>query len=130
MLKIKHKNCVSSQLWQREQREQQCRREQTEPAVSAGRWQVANVQFRRGWILSSSESRAELRSPAAGQHEPPRLILQHERPGHAEPPAPTPAPAPRLHTGTSDFQSGGPGLLSHYDWNSIYFFVVLFYTEQ
>lgn len=105
--------CVSPRLWQREQREQQRRSEQTEPAVSFGRRQVANVQLRRGRVLSSSESRAELRSAAAGQHEPPRLLLQHERPGHAEPSAPAPAPAPRLHTGTSDLQPGGPGLLSH-----------------
>lgn len=100
--------------FQREQRKQQRRRQQTEPAVSSGRREVAHVQL-GGRVFSTPESGPELCAFAPGQHEPPRgLRLPHVRPGgpaagaqHAR----TPAPAAGLLVGTSNLQPCGFGLL-------------------
>lgn len=100
--------------FQREQWKQQRRRQQTEPAVPAGRRKVPHVQL-GGRVFSTSEPRPELSAFASGQHEPPRgLRLPHVRPGgptagaqHAR----TPAPTAGLLVGTSNLQSCGFGLL-------------------
>lgn len=99
---------------QREQRKQQRRRQQTEPALPSGWRKVPHVQL-GGRVFSPPESRPELCALASGQHEPPRgLLLPHVRPGgptagarHAR----TPAPAAGLLVGTSNLQSCGFGLL-------------------
>lgn len=99
---------------QGEQRKQQRRRQQTEPAVPAGRRKIAHVQL-GGRIFSPSEPRPELCAFAPGQHGPPRgLRVLHARPGgptvgarHAR----TPAPAAGLLVGTPNLQPCGFGLL-------------------
>ena len=101
-------------IFQREQWKQQRRRQQTEPAVPAGRRKVSHVQL-GGRVFSTSESRPELSAFASGQHEPPgSLRVLHVRPGgptagaqHAR----TPAPTAGLLVGTSNLQSCGFGLL-------------------
>lgn len=100
--------------FQREQWKQQRRRQQTEPAVPAGRRKVSHVQL-GGRVFSTAEPRPELSAFASGQHEPPRgLRLLHVRFGcstagaqHAR----TPAPTAGLLVGTSNLQSCGFGLL-------------------
>ncbi len=100
--------------FQREQWKQQRRRQQTEPAVPAGRRKVSHVQL-GGRVFSTSEPRPELSAFASGQHESPRgLRLPHVRPGgptagaqHAR----TPASTAGLLVGTSNLQSCGFGLL-------------------
>lgn len=52
-------------LSQREQREQQLGRQQTEPAVTAGRREVPHVQL-GGRVLTPAEPRPEQRAPAPG----------------------------------------------------------------
>jgi len=99
---------------QGEQWKQQRRRQQTEPAVPAGRRKVSHVQL-GGRVFSTPEPRPELSAYASGQHEPPRgLRVPHVRPGaptagaqHAR----TPAPTAGLLVGTSNLQPCGFGLL-------------------
>lgn len=100
--------------FQGEQRKQQRRRQQTEPAVPSRRRKVSHVQL-GGRVFSTSEPRPELSAFASGQHEPPRgLRLPHVRTGgptagarHAR----TPTPTAGLFVGTSNLQSCGFGLL-------------------
>lgn len=100
--------------FQREQWKQQRRRQQTEPAVPAGRRKVSHVQL-GGRVFSTAEPRPELSAFTSGQHEPPGgLRLLHVRFGgsaagaqHAR----TPAPTAGLLVGTSNLQSCGFGLL-------------------
>ena len=100
--------------FQGKQWKQQQRQQQTEPAVSAGRREVAHVQL-GGRVLPPAEPRPQLGAFAPGEHVPSRgLVLPHvgaRRAAVGPRPARTPAPAPRLVAGTADFQPCGSRLV-------------------